>query len=62
MIGHQSLENYYRTVFNLIHFHKYSMSDFDNLIPWERDILIDLLADRLEQEDLARKQQQSQPL
>lgn len=56
-IGHQTLGNYYTTMFNLLHFHKYSLTEFENLIPWERDIFIDLLADRLEQEELARKQQ-----
>jgi hypothetical protein len=51
-----NLENYYRINFALIQFHKYSLTEIENLIPWERDIYIGLLQQHLEDEKL-RKQQ-----
>jgi hypothetical protein len=53
---HMNLENYYKINFALIQFHKYSLTEVENLIPWERDIYIGLLQQHLEDEKL-RKQQ-----
>jgi len=54
-----NLENYYRLNFALIQYHKYSLTELENLIPWERDIYVGLLKQHLEEEELKRKQQQS---
>jgi len=51
------LENYYKINFALLQYHKYSLTEIENLIPWERDIYIGLLQQHLEDEKL--KQQQS---
>jgi hypothetical protein len=51
------LENYYKINFALMQFHKYSLTEIENLIPWERDIYVSLLQNHLEEEKL--KQQQS---
>ena len=40
-------------------YHKYSLTEIENLIPWERDIYVGLLKQHLEEEELKRKQQQS---
>ena len=37
--------------------HKYSLSDLENMIPWEREIYVALLKQHIEEENL--KQQQS---
>jgi len=37
------LENYYKTNFALIHYHKYSLSELEMMLPWERQIYISLL-------------------
>jgi len=42
-LNHNTLENYYKTVFSLVQHHKYSLSDVDNLIPFERDIYVQML-------------------
>ena len=53
------LESYYKTNFALIQHHKYSLSDIENLIPWERDIYVTLLKQWIEEEnDKAQAQQQ----
>ncbi len=43
MLGHDKLENFYKTNFSLIQHHKYSINDLENMIPWERHVYIDLL-------------------
>jgi hypothetical protein len=32
--------------------HKYSLTELDNMLPWERDIYISLLSQHLEEEKL----------
>ena len=51
------LENYYKINFALLQYHKYSLTEIENLITWERDIYIGMLQQHLEDEKL--KQQQS---
>lgn len=51
-MGYNSLENYYRTIFALKQHHKYLISEIENLMPFERDIFVDMLVTFLkEQED-----------
>jgi len=37
--------------------HKYSLSDIENMIPWEREIYISLLKQHIEEENLKAQQQ-----
>lgn len=46
-LSHNGLENYYKTVFSLVQHHKYSISEIENLIPFERDLYVDMLLDYL---------------
>jgi len=55
---HMDLENYFRLTFALIQYHKYSLWEVENMIPWERDIYVGLLEQHLE-EERAKQQQQS---
>lgn len=53
------MTNFYKTNFNLMQFHKYALSDIENMMPWERSLYIDLLKAHLQEEkekarDLAR--------
>jgi hypothetical protein len=48
-LNHNTLENYYTTVFALIQHHKYSITEIDNLIPFERDIFVEMLANYLKE-------------
>lgn len=36
-------------------FHKYSLTEIENMMPWERDIYVMLLEQHLEDEELKRK-------
>ena len=40
--------------------HKYSLTELDNLLPWERQVYIDLLVQFLELENERLKEQQRQ--
>ena len=53
------LEGYYKLNFALIQYHKYSLTEIENMIPWERDIYVGLLKQHLEEEELKQKQQQA---
>jgi hypothetical protein len=39
--------------------HKYSLTELDNMIPWERDIYVSMLIQYIEQENEKIKQRQS---
>ena len=54
-----SLINYFKLNFALMQYHKYSLTEIENMMPWERDIYVGLLQQHLEEEELKRKQQQS---
>jgi hypothetical protein len=53
-----NLESYFRLNFSLIQYHKYSLTEIENMIPWERDIYVGLLKNHLEEEELKQQQQQ----
>tara|TARA_B100000700_G_scaffold99731_1_gene112266 strand:+ start:5465 stop:5641 length:177 start_codon:yes stop_codon:yes gene_type:complete len=52
------LEGYYKTNFALMHHHKYSLSELENMMPWERQVYITLVMQYMEQVKAARKAQQ----
>ena len=56
MMIHLDLENYFRLNFALIQYHKWSLSEIENLLPWERDIYVELLKQHLEEEKLKQQQ------
>jgi len=56
---HMSLENYFRLNFALMQYHKYSLTEIENWMPWERDIYVGLLKQHLEEEKLKQQQEQS---
>ncbi len=55
-MSHINLEAYYRINFALMQFHKYSLTEIENLIPWERDIYLALLRSHIEEENLKAQQ------
>lgn len=56
-MAHTSLESYYQINFALMQHHKYSLTDLENMIPWERDVYITLLQNYIEEENLKQQQQ-----
>jgi|TARA_R100001463_G_scaffold67936_1_gene121415 hypothetical protein len=52
-----SLESYFKLNFALMQYHKYSLTEIENMMPWERDIYVGLLQQHLEEENLKAQQQ-----
>jgi hypothetical protein len=57
MLGHDRLMNHYRTNFALIQHHKYSLSDIENMMPWERFLYIDMLKEHVKRLEEQRRDQ-----
>ena len=38
--------------------HKYSLTEIENMMPWERDVYVSLLVEFIEKENTRRAQQQ----
>jgi hypothetical protein len=53
---HDSLENHYKTNFALMQHHKYSLTELDNMMPFERQIYKSLLMSYIEEENERAKQ------
>ena len=56
---HIDLESYFKLNFSLIQHHKYSLTEIENMMPWERDVYVALLQQHLEEEEQKQKQQNS---
>jgi hypothetical protein len=55
-MAHTSLESYFKINFALMQHHKYSLTEIENMIPWEKDIYVTLLEQYIEEENLKNKQ------
>ena len=55
-MAHTNLESYFKLSFALIQHHKYSLTELENMIPWEREIYISLLQQYIEEENLKQQQ------
>ena len=49
-LSHDNLENHIKLNFGLMQHHKYSLTELENMIPFERQIYISLLVTHLEEE------------
>ncbi len=52
-----NLEGYFKLNFALMQYHKYSLTEIENMMPWERDIYVALLQQHIEEENLKQQQQ-----
>ena len=58
-LSHETLANYIQTNFGLIQHHNWSLTELDDMHPWEREIYVSLLVAHLEEEELKMKQAQN---
>ena len=58
-MAHTSLESYYKINFALVQHHKYSLTEIENMMPWERDVYVTLLKQYIEEENLKAQQRKS---
>jgi hypothetical protein len=59
MMVHNNIGNYYKTIFALVQHHKYSITEIEALIPFERDLYVAMLLNYIEEENERQKQQGS---
>ena len=50
------LMGYYKLNFSLMQYHKYSLTEIENMIPWQRDVDVILLKNHLEEEKIKEEQ------
>ena len=62
LLSHNNLLNYYNLNFSLAQHHKYSIAEIEDMMPFERDIYVELLVqflkeekERIEQQRMARR-------
>jgi len=55
-MSHIDLASYYQITFALMQHHKYSLTELENMIPWEKDIYLTLLEQYIEEEKLKQQQ------
>ena len=58
VLSHNTLGNYYSLNFSLMQYHKYSLTEIENMIPWEREVYVKFLLDYIKQEEEKRKQRE----
>ena len=46
-----NLESYFEYSFQMIHNHKWSLTEVENMLPWERDIYVDKLVTWVREEN-----------
>ena len=57
-MAHEALESYFKTNFALMQHHKYSLTELENMIPWEREVYLTLLHQFIEEQNLKAQQEQ----
>ena len=55
-MAHEDRESYYKINFALMQHHKYSLTELENMMPWEREIYLALLQQYIEEENLKQQQ------
>ena len=55
-MAHEDLESYFKVNFVLMQHHKYSLTEIENMMPWEREVYLTLLQQYIEEENLKQRQ------
>jgi hypothetical protein len=55
-MAHVDLASYYKTNFSLIQHHHWSLTELEEMLPWEREIYVGLLKQYIEEENLKNQQ------
>lgn len=58
LFRHDNLISYFKVNFALMQFHKYNLTEIENMMPWERMIYVDLLNQYIEKENEKERDRQ----
>lgn len=50
-MSHDTLENWYMTIFSMIHKFRYSLNEIENMIVYEKDLYLQMVIDTVKQEN-----------
>jgi hypothetical protein len=56
-MSHMDLMSYYKLIFSLTQFHKWSITEVENLMPYEREVYVIMLNQHIEEEEQKAKSQ-----
>ena len=57
-MAHMDMMSYYKLNFALMQYHKYSLTEIENMMPWERDVYVALLQNHIKEEEEKQKANQ----
>ena len=57
-LSHDSLVNHYKTNFAMIQHHRWSLTELNEMMPWEREIYVTLLSEWIKEENERIKKEQ----
>lgn len=60
MVGYDNLMNFFKTNFSLMQYHKYSLAEIENMMPWEKFIYIDMLKQYIKHEEDVKRDREAQ--
>lgn len=55
-LSHTNLMVHYKTNFDLMQHHKYSLNEIDMMIPWEKEVYVNMLVDFIKEQELEAQQ------
>ena len=58
-MAHEDLASNFKLNFALMKHHKYSLTELENMMPWEREIYVSLLQQYVEEENLKAQQERN---
>jgi hypothetical protein len=53
-----SLAAYFENIFAMVQHHRWSLTEIENMMPWEREIYVDKLIQHIKDENEKHKEQQ----
>ncbi len=56
MLYHTSIDAMLETNFSLMQYHKWNLSEIEDMIPWEREVYVNYLIKYLEKQKLEQQQ------
>lgn len=51
MLCHINLRDYYKIIFGMAQHHKYSITEIENMLPYERDLYFGMISDYIEKQN-----------
>jgi len=58
LLSHNNITNYFQLNFSLIKHSGFTLTEIENMVPWEREVYVTLLKQHIEAEKQAQREQQ----